>query len=191
MGEDLAASLQMGMSDAQVAENAYVTQEIEALEQQLGVEFSDAELERLYVDADANRDQNGVPDVQAAFHSDPDGDALTSLMAAELERLSDHLGRTLTPDEAEELLNSHVPEQARTGEAPFPDWVADHGDRLKARGDTAQGREDIMAAAGHRAIAELEGDDDGSSDEAATTDDLEVERLERMAAAGAAAQGGE
>lgn len=48
------------------AENAYVTEQIEHLEEELKAEFSDEELEVLYVLAEENRDGNGAPDVKAA-----------------------------------------------------------------------------------------------------------------------------
>jgi hypothetical protein len=47
-------------------ENAYVTQQIESLEDKLQTEFTEEEISLLYMLADENRDAQGNPDVKAA-----------------------------------------------------------------------------------------------------------------------------
>jgi hypothetical protein len=64
----LAQKEQLSAAEARTqAENGYVTEQIAGLEQKLGSEFSDEEIELLYLLADEHRDQKGAPDVESAY----------------------------------------------------------------------------------------------------------------------------
>lgn len=126
--------------------------------------------------------------------ADGDGeneDHFVGLIAAELERVADHIGRGLTPKETDELLRS-IPQGARNAEEVFPDWVAAHGDRLKGRVEKPVDRQDLMGERFAQVKARAAADDGEEPYTGETLERPEDERQERMAAVFAdAKEGGE
>lgn len=85
------------------------------------------------------------------------GSGYEDALEREFQRVESQIGRRLTPDEEQGLLDTISTQQREEG--VVPDFVADYGQQLASARDSESGREHLGAAAAERAFAEMGADD--------------------------------